>query len=154
MSSWTRRCHDRPVTRRTPASRGSRRWWRLVRRGQAADPARPVPRGVTVTRAQVFAAQGKIITDQRLGLVTPAWVVAVAAAGPTRTTGALVLRLVEIETRDEAEILEAHRILAELDATPAETEADLVRAVDDLRLTVHSLLEVLDRPAPWPRSHT
>ena len=142
------------MTRHPPASRGSRQWWRIVQRGQPGPSARPIPRGVTVTRAQVYAAQGRIITDQRLGLVTPAWVVAVAAAGATRTVQAPVLRLVEIETRDEAEILEAHHILAELDESPAESESDLLRAVDDLRLTVHSLLEALDRPAPWPRRHS
>lgn len=95
-------------------SRGSREWWRLVRGAQARRPARPVARRVVVTRAQVAAAQGRIITDRRLGRSTPAWVVAVAAAGRP-SVSAPVLRLVEIEIRDEGEIAEAHRILSELD---------------------------------------
>ena len=40
----------------------------------------------TVTRSEVIAAQGRIITDERQGKQTPEWVRKVAAA-ETRTAG-------------------------------------------------------------------
>ena len=52
-----------------------------IRSGQRAKTSaarHPVP----VTRAQVAAAQGRIVTDERLGEETPAWVLAVADAQP------------------------------------------------------------------------
>lgn len=49
---------------------------------QIAEPAgRKV---VKVTRAQVAAAKGKIVTDRRQGKDTPEWVKAVAEAKPAR----------------------------------------------------------------------
>jgi len=141
----------RTVTERASAAKPERR-----KTGGAVEPSAARHR-VSVTRAQVAAARGQVITDRRLGRPTPTWVVAMAGAVTTRAqqpADALVLRTVGIEIRDEKEIVEAHRILAELQESPAETDADLIRACDDLRLTVHSLLEVLDRPARWlpPRS--
>lgn len=41
----------------------------------------PAPRRVVrVSRAQMFAARGRIITDHKLGLTTPGWVFKIAAA--------------------------------------------------------------------------
>ena len=45
------------------------------------NPLSGTPRRVVrVTRAQVFAARGRIITDHKLGLTTPGWVFKIAAA--------------------------------------------------------------------------
>lgn len=67
-------------------------------------------------------------------------------------TGAPVLRSVDVEIKDELEIAEAHRILTELERCPVETDAELLRAYDDLKLTTASVLEILGQPAVSTRS--
>ena len=64
------------------AATGSWRWRRLVRASIERRALAITQRPVSVTRVQVAAAQGRIVTDKRLGLITPAWVHAVAEARP------------------------------------------------------------------------
>ncbi|PVU82917.1 hypothetical protein DDP54_07770 [Cellulomonas sp. WB94] len=87
-----------------------------------------------VTRAQVNAARGQIVTDRRLGRATPQWVLAVADAAPARSAWRDGLHL---------------RAISAAQAAYEEAGAALVRAIRQARRagdTWSMIAIVLERP--------